>query len=159
MSGSDGKESACNVGDLGSIPGLGRSSGEGMGNTLQCSCLENSMDRGTCWAAVHGITRSRTRLSDQHTQQTIRASAAASGRWSQGLWACGVQPHGDRGRNWAPRAHAPAHHPLRSAPTSGRESRAMLAELGLGARDPCLCKATEHKHRKWLRFSSFRLYF
>ena len=44
--GPDGKESACNVGDLGSIPTLGRSSGEGNGNPLQYSCLENSMDRG-----------------------------------------------------------------------------------------------------------------
>ena len=44
--GSDGKEYACNVGDTGSIPGLGRSPGEGKGNTLQYSCLENPMDRG-----------------------------------------------------------------------------------------------------------------
>ena len=44
--GSDGEESTCNVGDLGSIPGLGRSPGEGNGNPLQYSCLENSMDRG-----------------------------------------------------------------------------------------------------------------
>ena len=46
--GSDGKASAYNVGDLGSIPGLGRSPGEGNGNPLQYSCLENPMDRGTC---------------------------------------------------------------------------------------------------------------
>ena len=46
---SDGKESACNVGELGSIPELGRSPGEGNGNLLQYSCLENSMDRGTWW--------------------------------------------------------------------------------------------------------------
>ena len=44
----DGKESACNVGDLGSIPGLGKSPGEGNGNPLQYSCLENPMDRGAC---------------------------------------------------------------------------------------------------------------
>ena len=50
--GSDGKESACNAGDLGLIPGLGRSPGEGNGNLLQCSSLENSMDRGTWQAAV-----------------------------------------------------------------------------------------------------------
>ena len=47
LGGSDGKEPSCNAGDLGSIPGLGRSSGEGNGNLLQCSCLENSMDRVT----------------------------------------------------------------------------------------------------------------
>ena len=52
-----GKESACNTGDLGSIPGLGRSPGEGTGNPLQDSCLENPMDRGAWWATVHGVTR------------------------------------------------------------------------------------------------------
>ena len=52
-----GKESACNTGDLGSIPGLGRSPGEGNGNPLQDSCLENPMDRGAWWATVHGVTR------------------------------------------------------------------------------------------------------
>ena len=60
---SDGKESACNVGDLGSIPGLGRSPGEGRGYLLQCSCLKNTMDRGTRQATVHGVTESRTWLS------------------------------------------------------------------------------------------------
>ena len=58
--GSDGKSSACNVGDLGSIPGLGRSPGEGNGNPLQYSCLENSMDGGAWWAAIHGVTKSWT---------------------------------------------------------------------------------------------------
>ena len=51
--GSDGKESACNTGDLGLIPGLGRSPGGGCGNLLQYSCLDNSMDRGDCWATVY----------------------------------------------------------------------------------------------------------
>ena len=55
--GSDGKESACNVGDLGLIPGLGRSPGGRHGNSLQYSCLENSMGRGAWRAAVHGVTR------------------------------------------------------------------------------------------------------
>ena len=59
-----GKESACNGGDLGLIPGLGRSPGEGNGNPLQYYCLENPMDRGAWWATVHGVTESRTRLSD-----------------------------------------------------------------------------------------------
>ena len=63
-SGSDGKESICNAGDLGSIPGSGRSPGEGNGNPLQYSCLENLMDRGAWWATVHGVTKSRTWLSD-----------------------------------------------------------------------------------------------
>ena len=52
-----GKESACNAGDLSLIPGPGRSSGEGNGNPLQYSCLENTMDRGAWQAKVHGITR------------------------------------------------------------------------------------------------------
>ena len=55
--GSDGKEYACSVGDLGSIPGFGKSPGEGNDNSLQYSCLENSMDRGAWWAAVHGVTK------------------------------------------------------------------------------------------------------
>ena len=56
--------SAYNVGDLGSITGLGRPPGKGNGNPLQYSCLENPMDRGAWWAAVHTVTKSRTRLSD-----------------------------------------------------------------------------------------------
>ena len=53
------KESACDAGDSGSIPGLGRSSGEGNGYPLQYSCLENPMDRGAWWATVHGIAKGR----------------------------------------------------------------------------------------------------
>jgi len=52
-----GKESACSAGDLGSIPGSGRSPGEGNGNPLQYSSLENPMDRGAWQATVHGVTR------------------------------------------------------------------------------------------------------
>ena len=59
-----GKESACSAGDPGSIPGLGRSPGEGNGNPLQYPCLENLMDRGTWWIAVHGVAKSRARLSN-----------------------------------------------------------------------------------------------
>ena len=54
---SDGKASAYNTGDLGSIPGSGRSPGEGNGNPLQHTCLENSMDRGSWQATVHGVTK------------------------------------------------------------------------------------------------------
>ena len=56
---SDDKESACDVGDRGLIPGSGKSSGEGNGNPLQYSCLGNSMDRGAWQATVHGVTKSR----------------------------------------------------------------------------------------------------
>ena len=67
LGGPDGKESACSAGGLGSIPGLGRAPGEGNGYPLQYSCLENSMDREVWWATVHGVTKSRTKLSDEHT--------------------------------------------------------------------------------------------
>ena len=74
--GASGKETACqkkkkkllaNAGDIrdvGSIPGLGRSPGEGNGKPLQYSCLENPMDRGAWWAIVHGVAKSQIRLSD-----------------------------------------------------------------------------------------------
>ena len=59
-----GKGSAHQAGDVGLIPGSGRSPGEGNGNPLQYSCLENSMERGAWWATVRGVTKSQTRLSD-----------------------------------------------------------------------------------------------
>ena len=65
-SGSEGKESVCNAGDsadTGPIPGSGRSPGEGNGNPLQCSCLENSMDKEAWQARVPGVTKSQTQLS------------------------------------------------------------------------------------------------
>ena len=61
---SDRKESACNVGDLGSVSGLGRSPGEGNGYPLQYSCLENSMDTGAWKATVYGVVNSQTQLSN-----------------------------------------------------------------------------------------------
>ena len=57
---SEGKESACNVGDSGSVPGYRRSLGEGNGNLLQYSCLENPMDRGAWQAKIHGVAKSQT---------------------------------------------------------------------------------------------------
>ena len=66
--GSAGKESACSAGDLGSIPGLGRSPGEGKGYPLQYSGLENFMD-----CVVQGVTKSRTRLSDFHVYSCVHA--------------------------------------------------------------------------------------
>ena len=64
IGGSDGKESACNAGDPGSISGLGRSPGEGNSSPLQYSCLENPTDRGAWWATVHVVSKSQTRLLD-----------------------------------------------------------------------------------------------
>ena len=66
---SDGKESTCNTGDPGSIPGLWRSSEEGNGNPLQYSCLENPMNRGPWQATVCGVTKSRTWLVTDTTYQ------------------------------------------------------------------------------------------
>ena len=62
--GSEDKASACNAGDLGSIPGSGKSPGEENGNLLQYSCLENPIDRGAWWATVPKITKSWTQLSN-----------------------------------------------------------------------------------------------
>ena len=69
--GSDGKESACNVGDLGSIPGLGRSLGGGHGNLLQYSCWENPMDRGTRQALVHSVAESDKTEATKHKHGCI----------------------------------------------------------------------------------------
>ena len=62
--GSNDKESACSAGDPGLIPGSGTSSGEGSGNPLQYSCLENSMDSGAWRAIIHGVAKGWTRLSN-----------------------------------------------------------------------------------------------
>ena len=61
---SDGKETACNAGDPGLIPGLGRHPGEGNSNPLQYSCLENAMDRGAWRATIHGVTKTQTQLNN-----------------------------------------------------------------------------------------------
>ena len=68
--GSDGKEPACNVGDLGSVPGLGRSPGEGHGNPLQYFCLENPMDGGSWRATLHVVTERWTQLSTAQQHST-----------------------------------------------------------------------------------------
>ena len=78
--GSDGKASARNAGDPGSIPGSGRSAGEGNGNPLQHSCLENSMDGGTWWATVHGVAKSQKRLSD-FTKHVRARSTSSNVSW------------------------------------------------------------------------------
>ena len=72
--GSDGKESACNVGVLGSVPGLGRSHGKGNGYPFQCSCPVNPMDRGAWWAVVHGVSRGDMREGSEKIIQVINCS-------------------------------------------------------------------------------------
>ena len=74
---SDAEESACNAGDLGSIPESGRSPGEGNSNPLQYSCLENPMHRGAWWATVHGVAKSWTQLSEQEPLSQFFPNAAS----------------------------------------------------------------------------------
>ena len=62
-----GKEPTCQAGGVGVISGWEDPSGKGNGNPLQCSCLENPMDRGAWWATVHGVAESQTQLSDETT--------------------------------------------------------------------------------------------
>ena len=81
--GSDSKASVYNAGDLGSIPGSGRSPAEGNGNPLQYSCLGNLMDRGAWRATVHGVTKNQTRLSmraESSSLQTVSSAVA----WDRG---------------------------------------------------------------------------
>ena len=73
--GSVGEESPCNAGDPGSIPGSGRSPGEGNGNPLQYSCLENPMDRGAWRATVHRITKSQTQRLSTHTHTRMSVAS------------------------------------------------------------------------------------
>ena len=84
--GSEGKASVYNVGDPGLSPGLGRSLGEGNGNPLQHYCLENPMDRGAWQAAVCGVTKSRTRLSDFNSLHFT----SELGKGKQ-VWSCQLQ--------------------------------------------------------------------
>ena len=93
---SAGKESACNAGDMGSIPGVGRSRGEGQGYPLQYSGLENSMD-----CIVHGVTRSQTRLSGFH----VHLEAQEGGLWQEPQhqeWRLGDYSADGTQRPWMP---------------------------------------------------------
>ena len=89
------KASDYNAEDLGSIPGLGRSLGEGNGNPLQYSCLENHMDRGAWWATVHGVAKSWTRLSNftslSLTPRGLISQVGASAGSLQKGWPCGQE--------------------------------------------------------------------
>ena len=83
--GSDSKASACNAGDPGSTPGLGRSPGEGNGNPLQYSCLENSMDRGTWQVAVHVVTNRHNLETEQAHRVNIKSNLISTIQVSQ-IW-------------------------------------------------------------------------
>ena len=75
---SDGKASACNAGDPGSIPGSGRHPGEGNGNPLQYSCLGNPMDRGAWWATVHGVAKESNMTERLNTTSSLSAELIMS---------------------------------------------------------------------------------
>ena len=97
FNGSDGKESAVNAGDLGSVPGLGRSPGGGNGNPLQYFCLDNSMDRGAWWATVYESERvGHDRVANSFIFKTI----CSSGKWN------GVGPYGPSPRLPSPLARS-----------------------------------------------------
>ena len=87
--GSEVKASACNEGDLSSIPGSGRSPGEGNGNPLQYSCLENPMDGGAWWATVHGVAKSWTQLSDFTSLRCHSSYVSDMCEWSSFHYHCG----------------------------------------------------------------------
>ena len=105
--GLDGKESVCNAGDPGLIPGLGRSLGEGNGYPLQCSCLGNSMDRGTCWAMVYGAAKRDTTEQLTNTHKTL-STIFSSVQFSSSVMADSMQRH---------ESHHPR--PLCPSPTPG----------------------------------------
>ena len=96
-----GKESG-DAGDGGSLPGLGRSSGEGNGNLLQYSCLENSMDRGAWQATVHRVAKTQTRLSNSAPTHTVIVIFPLQLKQRVGWWLEGVE---EMGRCWS-NAHA-----------------------------------------------------
>ena len=93
---SDGKESSCNAGDPGSIPGSGRFPGEGNSYPLQHSCLENSMDRRAWRAIVHGVAKSWTLLKRLNTFQKARAGTIKVSKRSGGdvFWSLESSPKG-----------------------------------------------------------------
>ena len=91
--GSRGKESACNTGDPGSIPWLGRSPGEGNGNSFQYSCLRNRMDRWSWQATVHGVVKTRTWLSDSHRHTHIHSFTRVPPLMKGASWEAVSVPH------------------------------------------------------------------
>ena len=91
---SDSKESACNAGDLGSIPGSGRSFREENSNPLQDSCLKNPVDRGAWWATVRGVARVRHNLTTKQQSQIVSLQQenlnGASRNFAVGIFLCGT---------------------------------------------------------------------
>ena len=92
--GSDGEESACNVGDLGSIPGLGRSPGGGHGNPLQCSCLENPVDRRSWQRGVDRESRGQRGPKELDTAEGLSTHTTDRETEAQAGETTGLRPHG-----------------------------------------------------------------
>ena len=124
--GSDGKASARKAGDPCSIPGSGRSSGEGYGNPLQYSCLENSMDGGAWWATVHRVANSRMQLSDftftffVSNPATRRGCVMHLDSYTDShrlvIWALPTPPHHPLGQDWSTDQEKQARLPVSHSP-------------------------------------------
>ena len=135
LGGSGGKESACNAGDWGLIPGSGRSTGEGNGYPLQYSCLENPRDRGAWWAAIYGVTQSRTQLK--------WLSRSSSNVWRREWWPTPVllpgKSHGWRSLvGYSPWGHEESH------PTEQLHFHFSLSCIGEGNGNPLQCSCLEN---------------
>ena len=87
------KETACNAGDPGSIPRLGRSPGRGNSNPLQYACLENSTDRGAWQATIHGVPKSQTQLSNFHLSLSQHNTSFSSVQFSHSVVSDSLRPH------------------------------------------------------------------
>ena len=125
-SGSDGKESACNAGDLGSIPELGRSPGEGNGNPLQYSCLENAMDRGAWQTTVHRVGRKELDMTERLTHTLVLAGLVciSNGKGTQALWVINWIPV-----HWLSIKHSPTCRKELSVPGAGKSSGRIKGRL------------------------------
>ena len=119
------KESACSAGDPGSIPGWGRSPGDGKGTPLQCSCLKTPIDRGAWLATVRGISKSQTWLSNEHFRFSLTTSPAPH------LYSWCLGPRHQPG--WAPPDAALSSSPPKSMRKGLRPSPSLCLLLG------CLC--------------------
>ena len=131
---SAGKQSTCNAGDLGSIPGLGRSPGAGNGNPLQCSCLGNPMDRGAWQPIVHGVTKESDTAEQLGMQHACTPYQASTGHWREGWeWTghrpCSQKPHSREKARDASEGHCKVRSSLRGRNKLVGGTKAGIAEV------------------------------